>query len=153
MTEQNSPINGSLRKSAISTRRTNALILALELAIRVLGFKRTIRMLERFKKPVQVPSVPEETILTDRYTTIFNRIKEHRSFRGRCLSQSLAMQFLLQRKGIMTELKIGVIMRSGAIDAHAWLEKDGRVLNDHPAVIAQYTILPLHSATSSFKFS
>ena len=141
------------RSPALSLWRANGLIALVELLIRLFGFKKTIRILERFKKNVQAPSVSGEMIITDRHTTIFNRIKEHRFFKGRCLSQSLTMQILLQRKGIATELKIGVIMRPGTLDAHAWLEKNGRVLTDHPNFVAQYTILPLDSATTSLKFS
>ncbi len=46
-----------------------------------------------------------------------------------CLPQALALQWFLRRKGIVTHLHIGV-KKDGEqrIAAHAWLEKNGRVL-------------------------
>lgn len=46
-----------------------------------------------------------------------------------CLPQALALQWLLRRRCIRTELHIGV-RRQGEhkLDAHAWLEKEGQVI-------------------------
>lgn len=72
--------------------------------------------------------------------------------KGRCLSQSLVMRLLLNRKGISTELKIGLSQSKGVFDAHAWLEKDGMILNDHPLVIANYFVLPEGKLNRILKF-
>ena len=47
-----------------------------------------------------------------------------------CLTQALVLRLLLQRRGFPpATLQIGVRRgRDGAFDAHAWLERDGRVL-------------------------
>lgn len=46
-----------------------------------------------------------------------------------CLPQALALQWFLRRKGIVTNLHIGVKKDDAkGIAAHAWLEKNGRVL-------------------------
>ena len=46
--------------------------------------------------------------------------------RATCLTQSLSMHTLLGRRGIPTELRIGVTKApTGGLLAHAWLEKDG----------------------------
>lgn len=54
-----------------------------------------------------------------------------------CLPQALALQWFLRRKGIVTSLHIGVKKDdTKGIAAHAWLEKNGRVLiggSDSPA--------------------
>lgn len=49
--------------------------------------------------------------------------------RATCLAQALAAQAMLARRGISSEIRIGVARSSGqSLEAHAWLERDGRVL-------------------------
>ncbi len=62
------------------------------------------------------------------------------------------MRLLLNRKGIFTELKIGLGKKKGTFDAHAWLEKEGKLLNDHPSVIANYFVLPEGKLNTILKF-
>jgi hypothetical protein len=50
-----------------------------------------------------------------------------------CLRRSLAVQRILRWQGIPTQLQIGVLKHGDTLTAHAWLELDGRILNDHPA--------------------
>ena len=46
-----------------------------------------------------------------------------------CLTQALALQWLLRRRGEAVQVHIGVRKnKSGEFAAHAWLEKEGRVL-------------------------
>ncbi len=55
----------------------------------------------------------------------------HGIYRSNCLKQSLVLWWLLGRSGIQSEIKIGV-NRDGAkpLNAHAWVECSGQVLND-----------------------
>lgn len=49
--------------------------------------------------------------------------------RATCLTQALAAQILLVRRGHDAMLRIGVARdRSGAFTAHAWIEQEGRVI-------------------------
>ena len=45
-----------------------------------------------------------------------------------CLEKSLALRWLLAKQGIATDLRIGVRKAGGKFEAHAWVEKGGRVL-------------------------
>lgn len=45
-----------------------------------------------------------------------------------CLTQALALRFLLARRGMASDLRIGVARSGDAVAAHAWLERDGHVL-------------------------
>jgi hypothetical protein len=46
-----------------------------------------------------------------------------------CLTQALTMHTLLGRRGIVTQLRIGVTKEpNGRLLAHAWLERDGATL-------------------------
>ena len=52
----------------------------------------------------------------------------HGLYRANCLKRSLATWWLLQRRGISTELNIGVNKDDGAFNAHAWVEYMGHTL-------------------------
>jgi Transglutaminase-like superfamily len=59
-----------------------------------------------------------------------------------CLVRALAAQALLARRGHASQLRLGVAGGSGrAFEAHAWLERDGRILIGGP-VEARYVPLP-----------
>ncbi len=56
-----------------------------------------------------------------------------------CLPQALALQWFLRRKGIVTHLHMGVKKDDATgIAAHAWLEKNGRVLIGGPESPADF---------------
>jgi|SRR5271155_744115 len=62
--------------------------------------------------------------------------------RATCLTQALAAQVLLGRRGFASHLRIGVGNQSGAFRAHAWLEDDrGEILVGH-ADRQQFVLLP-----------
>ncbi|MGB5816188.1 MAG: lasso peptide biosynthesis B2 protein [Thermoanaerobaculia bacterium] len=62
-------------------------------------------------------------------------------YRGSCLSQSLALLYLLQREGIDADLRLGV-RKEASLEAHAWVEYEGRPLNDTPDVATRYAPYP-----------
>ena len=72
------------------------------------------------------------------------RAAAHFPFKPTCLERSLVLWRLLRMRGIAGELHIGVRPRSGAggIDAHAWIEHDGIVINDCGDVKEHYAAFP-----------
>jgi hypothetical protein len=55
-----------------------------------------------------------------------------------CLSQSLALWYLLRTQGIPTEVCLGVRSGGAPLDAHAWVEHDGRPINETEDIVASY---------------
>ena len=51
-----------------------------------------------------------------------------------CLTRSLLLRWLLRRRGIASDLRIGVQLVQGRLDAHAWVEVAGVPINDAPDV-------------------
>jgi hypothetical protein len=51
-----------------------------------------------------------------------------------CLTRSLYLWWLLRRRGVSCELRIGVKMKDGALEAHAWVEHAGVPVNDRSDV-------------------
>lgn len=60
--------------------------------------------------------------------------------RGTCLTRSLTLWWMLRRRGIDAELRIGVRKGQGSMDAHAWIEVRGTVVGDAPSVRERYSV-------------
>jgi len=59
--------------------------------------------------------------------------------KANCLPRSMAIWWLLRRKGVDCELRLGVKPREAGIQAHAWVEYRGQVLNDVPEIAQQFS--------------
>lgn len=59
--------------------------------------------------------------------------------RAFCLQRSWVMSLLLRRHGIASQVVIGY--RPVPLDSHAWVEVDGRVVNDRPQYQKFYRVL------------
>ena len=53
--------------------------------------------------------------------------------RASCLEESLALLWLLGETGIAAELRIGVRKTQEKFEAHAWVEYEGKALNEPEA--------------------
>jgi hypothetical protein len=63
-----------------------------------------------------------------------------------CLRQALTLQEMLGRRGIQTELRIGVRKEAGALLAHAWLEYAGQPVDVGSQVNERFTpLFPIDS--------
>ena len=59
-------------------------------------------------------------------------------YAGTCLSRSVTFWWLLRRRGVRSDLRIGVRKQKGEFEAHAWVECDGIVLNDRAERLQGY---------------
>ena len=57
-----------------------------------------------------------------------------------CLRRSLVLWWMLRRRGIDSQLRIGARMEGDNFAAHAWVEYENTVLNDSPDVGTRYAI-------------
>ena len=67
-----------------------------------------------------------------------------------CLTRSLLLGWLLRRRGVQSQLRIGVRFTQGALDAHAWVECEGIPVNDRPDVSAQFASFGNLAPVSAF---
>ncbi len=75
----------------------------------------------------------------DRMGYLVNAAASHSLFPASCLTRSLLLAWLLQRRGVSSRLRIGVRKAGDALDAHAWVECEGRPVNDAPDVAERFT--------------
>ena len=57
---------------------------------------------------------------------------------GNCLTRSVYLQWLLRRRGIASDLRLGVQLQGGELLAHAWVEYAGMPINDSADVAERY---------------
>jgi hypothetical protein len=114
--------------------RAGLLLPLLSLSLRIRGFRQTQAMLQKF-----LPTTTREPS-----TSLCNMVRMVRAAArygfapANCLEQSLALWFLLGRKGIASELRVGTRKTAGVFEAHAWVECDGEALNETPEVHQHY---------------
>ena len=118
------------------------------LGLRVLGLPRLQALLQRrplAAEPASVLMLPEIQALGE----AVNIAARQSPFPATCLTRSLLLGWLLRRRGVTSELHIGVRLTQGMLDAHAWVECDGVPVNDRPDVNAQFAsfgdLIPLEA--------
>lgn len=112
-------------------------VIALSLA--VFGLQTTQRHLT-WLSPVAVAASPAESMAEALcMAQCVNRAANHSPLWGNCLKRSLTLWFLLRRRGMISDLRIGVRRHLGEFQAHAWIEYGGQVLNDRATVHQLYT--------------
>lgn len=105
------------------------------LGLRILGFGRLHAWVRR--KPVPIKA----RIGLEKIKTIgawVNFAAKRSPFPASCLSRSMLLEWLLRRRGVTSELRIGVSLERGTLRAHAWVEVDGVPVNDEPDIARQF---------------
>ena len=81
---------------------------------------------------------PERVVTLSRMVEMASR---HTPLPTTCLHRSLALWWLLGRRGLESRLRFGVRNNAGRFQAHSWVEHRGTVINDHPTVGRDYVPL------------
>lgn len=63
----------------------------------------------------------------------------HGVYRANCLQQTLVLWSLLRRDGIESEIRFGARKKDGQLQAHAWVEYLGVVLNEESDVCRHFS--------------
>jgi hypothetical protein len=105
-------------------------------ALRILGFSRWRRTLEKFLASVP-PAAGDATsrlALAREVTRLTEKAERRGPLRPNCLQRSMVLWWLLRRRGLPAELRIGARKEDSRFEAHAWVELEGQVLNDSETV-------------------
>jgi hypothetical protein len=118
-----------------------ALVVLTRSGMTCLGYPRWRRLLFRFAYPrrrkLDCPS-EEVARIVWAVTAAGQRLLGDK----RCLTEALVAQFLLSRRGVAADLQIGVARGGkGQLEAHAWIEHEGRVLVGHSPDLERYNRL------------
>jgi hypothetical protein len=83
------------------------------------------------RRALEAPSGGREDIAeARRLARIADAVANRTPFGGRCLQRSIVLGWLLRRRGIEGQMRIGVLKGSDQMAAHAWVEVAGEPVND-----------------------
>ena len=111
------------------------------LALKIKGFKSTKSIFSKLLIKNNTHQIPESNQLTIAKNTskMVSIAANHGPYRANCLKKTLVTQWLLNKKGIQTQLKIGVNKDERDLNAHSWLEFQGEILNDNADVNLRFS--------------
>ncbi len=112
-------------------------------SLQVKGFKwtRTLLSNECLPKINSKTPTPQKLLEAKSIAGMVGIAANHGPYRANCLIKSLVTWWLLAKRGIQSELKIGVNKEAGDFNAHAWVEFQGIVVNDAADIDERFSIL------------
>jgi len=105
------------------------------LGLRVFGLHRFQFWLQRVNMPMECGFSKEEILYI---ATLVNIAASQAFVPATCLTRSMLLGWMLQRRGVVSQLRIGVRLNQGVLDAHAWVEYAGVPINDQADVGEQF---------------
>ncbi|HEX6159531.1 MAG TPA: lasso peptide biosynthesis B2 protein [Thermoanaerobaculia bacterium] len=111
-------------------------LLVADVIVKLLGFRRLHAAVQAFPRP-SAPCAADERVAAICHS--INRAAAFYFKRAWCLQRSAVTTCLLRLLGYPAEMIIGV--RKMPFYAHAWVEIDGRVVNDARTVQSFYVVL------------
>lgn len=123
--------------------RAYAYLTFVDVAQRVVGFE---RLMGRLRLSGGAPVVHTEHThwqlqRAQGYARWVDVASRHHLVNAQCLHRSLALALWLSRDGIENVVRIGVRKKGQELQAHAWVEVDGHVVNDDPTIVATFAVL------------
>ncbi len=112
------------------------LIPIVEVLLLSIGFKRTASLIWNPKQRSSLAD-KETARLLKRHARLMRKVVRVLPF-GRCLAQSLVLGRVLQSKGVSVALVFGQSKADHKLAAHAWLEYQGKPVNESAAVAKKY---------------
>jgi hypothetical protein len=113
------------------------------LALRLTGVERLRRLLRAL--PGALPAVDGDTALVQALAISSAVAAAVRlcPWRPTCLHRALVLWLLLHRRGVPSAVHLGVRSDGGSMAFHAWIESNGRVLNDRADIGADHAVVEL----------
>lgn len=121
------------------TARAAFALLRAKASLRASSIQRAHR--DSLSRGITPPVTPPAEALTvaRSFARAVERAARGLPFSTSCLDRSVALQRLLQRQELATDLRIGVRQSPEGFAAHAWLELAGTVINDAEDVHERYS--------------
>ena len=122
--------------------RVALLLLATRVGLAVFGYKRLRGAFVHFSSP---PNVNRRSPLedVDRVLWAVRKVGSRLLGDRRCLTEAMVTQLLLSRRRLRADIQIGVAFGvDGKLEAHAWIEHQGRVLIGGSSGLERYSRLP-----------
>lgn len=133
---------------ALTVREWSFLLIALVmlpltvLALRLFGFRRFQHLLKQSESTQDTTSEPALNEAAKQAARMVSVAARFGLCRATCLPQALTLVWLLRFAGLESQLRIGVRKEDETLKAHAWVEREGMVLNDSADVNQRFAAFP-----------
>jgi Transglutaminase-like superfamily len=109
--------------------------------LRVLSFRRTTALLARLDLASRRRVANQNERMEDlcRASYVVSLAAKHSIIPTSCLPKALTLLWLLNRRGVEADLRVGLKTRAGRLESHAWVESGGLPLNDWAEVSSDFT--------------
>ena len=102
--------------------------------LRLLGFSRCHWLLSSLMAPPPLsPDAPGVLPRAREVARLIQMAASRGPYRATCLPRSMLLWLMLRREGIDTAVRVGVRRKNDRLHAHAWIEYQGRSVNDDDA--------------------
>ena len=92
--------------------------------LRLLGIKRMLQLCQPELRAARIPAELDPLAYAHRCARLTDIAGNHGPFRATCLPQTLALCWLLRRRGVNAVPRIGINRPPAGFGAHAWAELD-----------------------------
>ena len=103
----------------------------------------------QFLIPSKKTAVPAELSFMQRLYQLVGWASHLHIFPMSCVEKSLALQWMLRRRGINAHVEIGAHKVSDGISAHAWVKVAGQIVGESEDIIANFKVLRSNSSPIS----
>ena len=120
------------------------LLMPIHLGLMWLGYERLRAFGERLTPlpEVQLPPANAEDFRRAKDIGRVVSIAARRGvFKAGCLRRSMLVWWFLRKRGFRSDICFGVRRNGAQLEAHAWVERDGVVLDDTEEIRARYRVL------------
>lgn len=117
------------------------------IGLRALGLQRLQAWLQRKPLPVANPLPTDEL---QRIGQLVNSATHHTLGPANCLTRSLYLWWWLRRRGVDSQVRIGVRIAGSTLEAHAWVEHAGVPINDRNDVSTDFPPFAEHVSPKLF---
>lgn len=127
-------LSGAEKKTLLAALRGLPMI---RIRLSLFGFKNCVARLQRIPLATIHPEIDPSTYPAQT-SYLLNAAARLLFRREACLERSIMLCSMLRRKGIDSELKIGVAKANQKLHAHAWVEINGEPVNEQPRISEQF---------------
>ncbi len=112
--------------------QSGLLITCIRVSLAVVSLRRLQALLRALAPSVHAPAVSREEGVARMVDTarLVAMAARHTPVANSCLHRSLALWWILRRRGFDTAIQFGARKKDGVFEAHAWIEHDGVVISD-----------------------
>lgn len=116
-------------------------ITAVDLGLRLHGFRDYVAGIERRPGRSEADLSVSDLRRAQTYVRWIEAAAPHYPAPARCLHRSLALHLMLRRENLPSRLRIGVRKVGNELNAHAWIELGGYIINDDSEFTSRFATL------------